>query len=134
MCSYVNNSLDHTFFDSFSTKQLKAALWLPIGNLVDKTTMAHDKNASPQFIGALTELVWEQIKDVAVDTEAFARYTLLAADLSPLILTKVEDTRDARISRSRTSCYWRGEMKLWQIYSKRMLRRQKELRPRSLDR
>ena len=40
--------------------------------------MAHDKNASPQFIGALTELVWEQIKDVAVDTEAFARYILLA--------------------------------------------------------
>jgi len=75
MCSYVISSQDHTFFDSFSTKQLKAALWLPIGNLVDKTTMAHDKNASPQFIGALTELVWEQIKDVAVDTEAFARYT-----------------------------------------------------------
>jgi len=82
MCSYVISFQDRhslvTLFDSLFIKQLKAALWLPIGNLVDKTTMAHDKNASPQFIGALTELVWEQIKDVAVDTEAFARYILLA--------------------------------------------------------
>lgn len=31
-------------------------------------------NATPRFIGALTELVWTQIELAARDVEAFARY------------------------------------------------------------
>lgn len=57
-----------------NSKKLKSALWLHIGHLVDRTTLALGKNATPQFIGALTELVWYKISEAAVDVEAFARY------------------------------------------------------------
>jgi len=39
---------------------LKSALWYSIGQFVDDEG-AEDFNATPQFIGALTELVYAQI-------------------------------------------------------------------------
>jgi centromere protein S len=35
---------------------LKSALWLSIGKIVDEETIKLGVNATPQFIGALTEL------------------------------------------------------------------------------
>ena len=42
-------------------QRLKAALWFSIGKIVDEETLKLGLNATPQFIGALTELVWAQI-------------------------------------------------------------------------
>jgi centromere protein S len=44
-------------------QRLKSALWYTIGQIVDHETMAQNHNATPQFIGALTELVWSQISN-----------------------------------------------------------------------
>lgn len=43
------------------SQRLKSALWLSIGKIVDEETIKLGANATPQFIGALTELVWAQI-------------------------------------------------------------------------
>lgn len=67
-----NTSNPHEDEDTKTTK-LKSALWLPLGQLVDNTTLTMHKNATPQFIGALTELVWFQIASVSGDVEGFAR-------------------------------------------------------------
>lgn len=40
---------------------MKSALWLSIGKIVDEETIKLGVNATPQFIGALTEMVWAQI-------------------------------------------------------------------------
>lgn len=45
----------------FSVQRLKSALWLSIGKIVDEETIKLGVNATPQFIGALTEMVWAQI-------------------------------------------------------------------------
>ena len=42
-------------------QQLKAALWFSIGKIVDEEALKLGVNATPQFIGALTEMVWAQI-------------------------------------------------------------------------
>lgn len=42
-------------------QRLKSALWYSIGRIVDEETLKLGVNATPQFIGALTELVWGQI-------------------------------------------------------------------------
>ncbi|KAJ5982974.1 hypothetical protein N7481_005073 [Penicillium waksmanii] len=42
-------------------ERLKSALWLSIGKIVDEETIKLGVNATPQFIGALTEMVWAQI-------------------------------------------------------------------------
>ncbi|MCJ1333076.1 hypothetical protein MMC10_009770 [Thelotrema lepadinum] len=51
--------------------RLKAALWFSIGKAVDEETLKHGINATPQFIGALTELVWAQIGKLCVRVRAF---------------------------------------------------------------
>lgn len=43
------------------SQQLKAALWFSIGKIVDEEALKLSVNATPQFIGALTEMVWAQI-------------------------------------------------------------------------
>lgn len=65
----------------FSLSQhLKASLWHKVGTLVSietqKLSKQHDTpiNATPQFIAALTEMVWTQVENVAIDLEAFARH------------------------------------------------------------
>ncbi|ATY64028.1 apoptosis-inducing TAF9-like domain 1 family [Cordyceps militaris] len=42
-------------------KRLKSALWYAVGQIVDEECLRRNRNATPQFIGALTELVWTQI-------------------------------------------------------------------------
>jgi hypothetical protein len=42
-------------------QRLKSALWYAVGQIVDEESLARSRNATPQFIGALTELVWTQI-------------------------------------------------------------------------
>ncbi|RKF80672.1 Inner kinetochore subunit mhf1 [Golovinomyces cichoracearum] len=62
------------------TERLKATLWHNVGTLVtseaQKLSNQHEMpiSATPQFIGALTEMVWIQIENVAMDLEAFARH------------------------------------------------------------
>ncbi|KAI4186673.1 MAG: hypothetical protein LQ346_005630 [Caloplaca aetnensis] len=48
-------------------KRLKAALWFSIGKIVDEETLKLGVNATPQFIGALTEMVWAQIRGSRLD-------------------------------------------------------------------
>ena len=47
-----------------STQRLKSALWFSIGKIVDEETLKLGVNATPQFIGALTEMVWAQIGEL----------------------------------------------------------------------
>ncbi|QQK42287.1 Bromodomain transcription factor [Penicillium digitatum] len=54
-------------------ERLKSALWLSIGKIVDEETIKLGVNATPQFIGALTEMVWAQIETVSQDLESFAK-------------------------------------------------------------
>lgn len=57
-------------------QRLKAALWYSIGQIVDDETLKHSCgsiNATPQFIGALMELVWAQIETASKDLESFAK-------------------------------------------------------------
>ncbi|KAI1182492.1 kinetochore component CENP-S-domain-containing protein [Nemania serpens] len=55
-------------------ERLKAALWFAVGKMVDEETLRRNRNVTPQFIGALTEMVWSQIENVAVDLESFSRH------------------------------------------------------------
>ncbi|KAG0648394.1 Centromere S [Hyphodiscus hymeniophilus] len=55
--------------DDALRERLKASLWFSIGKIVDEESLRLDMNATPQFIGALTEMVWEQI-----DLESFSRH------------------------------------------------------------
>ncbi|KAF2749060.1 hypothetical protein M011DRAFT_388827, partial [Sporormia fimetaria CBS 119925] len=47
-------------------QRLKAVLWYAIGQYVDEESIEKNINATPQFIGALTELVWTQIAKTSV--------------------------------------------------------------------
>ncbi|PWY89840.1 hypothetical protein BO70DRAFT_129786 [Aspergillus heteromorphus CBS 117.55] len=66
-------------------ERLKSALWLAIGKIVDEETIRLGSNATPQFIAALTELVWAQIETVSQDLESFAKHagrsTVTVADV-----------------------------------------------------
>ncbi|KAL2157615.1 hypothetical protein VTH06DRAFT_5994 [Thermothelomyces fergusii] len=55
-------------------ERLKAALWYSIGKIVDQESLQRNRNATPQFIGALTDMVWHQIETVATDLESFAQH------------------------------------------------------------
>ncbi|THX97807.1 hypothetical protein D6D03_08163 [Aureobasidium pullulans] len=55
--------------------RLKSSLWYSIGSIVDAIALDQDLNATPQFIGSLTELVWSQILTSGADLENFAKYT-----------------------------------------------------------
>ena len=48
-------------FPNICIQRLKSALWFSIGKIVDEETLKLGVNATPQFIGALTEMVWAQI-------------------------------------------------------------------------
>ncbi|KAH7090775.1 kinetochore component CENP-S-domain-containing protein, partial [Paraphoma chrysanthemicola] len=54
--------------------RLKSALWYSIGQFVDEECLNDDLNATPQFIGALTELVYTQIANTARDLEVFSKH------------------------------------------------------------
>ncbi|KAF1836888.1 hypothetical protein BDW02DRAFT_645843 [Decorospora gaudefroyi] len=55
-------------------ERLKSALWYTIGQFVDEKSLESDLNATPQFIGALTELVYTQIANTARDLEVFSKH------------------------------------------------------------
>lgn len=85
----VTHSITHTH-----QQRLKAALWFSVGKMVDEQSLRRNRNATPQFIGALTEMVWTQIgeqsrisilaeqlrilitraENVAIDLESFSRH------------------------------------------------------------
>ncbi|KAL2055901.1 hypothetical protein ABVK25_003543 [Lepraria finkii] len=60
--------------DQALDERLKSALWFSIGKIVDEETLKLGVNATPQFIGALTEMVWAQIENVSTDLENFAKH------------------------------------------------------------
>jgi hypothetical protein len=47
--------------DEALMERLKASLWFSIGKIVDEETARLNTTATPQFIGAMTEMVWAQI-------------------------------------------------------------------------
>ncbi|KAH9865297.1 hypothetical protein IAQ61_009244 [Plenodomus lingam] len=55
-------------------ERLKSALWYSIGQFVDEECLTCDLNATPQFIGALTELVYTQIANTSHDLELFSAH------------------------------------------------------------
>ncbi|KAH6715002.1 kinetochore component CENP-S-domain-containing protein [Leptodontidium sp. MPI-SDFR-AT-0119] len=55
-------------------EKLKASLWFSIGKLVDEEAGLLNTTATPQFIGAMSEMVWAQLETVAIDLEAFSRH------------------------------------------------------------
>ncbi|KAF7716773.1 Centromere protein S [Penicillium ucsense] len=95
--------------DAGLEERLKSALWLSIGKIVDEETMKLGVNATPQFIGALTEMVWSQIETVGQDLESFAKHagrsTVNVSDvmllarrnegLESILRTFVEQAREA---------------------------------------
>lgn len=52
----VSKSSESQFGD-----RLKSTLWYHVGKIVDEETINLGVNATPQYIGSLTELVWAQI-------------------------------------------------------------------------
>jgi centromere protein S len=92
-----------------SMQRLKAALWFSIGKIVDEESLKLGVNATPQFIGALTEMVWSQTgiaewnsfestsnfyaEGVAQDLENFAKHagrTTVTTD-DVLLITRRND-------------------------------------------
>lgn len=60
--------------EELNDEKLKATLWYSIGQAVDSVSLNQDLNATPHFIGGLSEMVWSQIDNVARDLEAFAKH------------------------------------------------------------
>ncbi|TAQ86724.1 hypothetical protein B7494_g4959 [Chlorociboria aeruginascens] len=60
--------------DAALRERLKAALWFSVGKIVDEEGIQLNINTTPQFIGALTEMVWTQVENVAADLESFSRH------------------------------------------------------------
>lgn len=97
-------------------ERLKAALWFAVGKIVDEESMRRNRNATPQFIGALTEMVWTQIENVAVDLESFSRHAnrttvttddvlLLARrnqDLHGIIKDVVDEQKAAKVAKGKS--------------------------------
>ncbi|KAK5170031.1 kinetochore component CENP-S-domain-containing protein [Cryomyces antarcticus] len=65
---------DNNNEEALKTERLKSALWYSIGQIVDEDSLRLNINATPQFIGALTEMVWAQIENTSKDLESFARH------------------------------------------------------------
>lgn len=97
--------------DEALRERLKASLWFSIGKIVDEETLRQNTTATPQFIGALTEMVWTQIgtgfedlrediamtnmlaENVATDLESFSRHagrTTITTD-DVLLITRRND-------------------------------------------
>jgi centromere protein S len=56
------------------SQRYKSALWLLTARTTDSLTTELNHNATPQFIAALTEVLWSQIENIAVDVEGFAKH------------------------------------------------------------
>lgn len=62
----------HTNKRVVGPQRLKAALWFAVGKMVDEETLRRNRNVTPQFIGALTEMVWSQIGNAAFLTPSMS--------------------------------------------------------------
>ncbi|KAK3045049.1 hypothetical protein LTS18_014697 [Coniosporium uncinatum] len=66
-------------------QRLKTALWSSLATLTNSETLRLSTNATPQFILALTELVFAQILSTGKDLENFAKHagrsTITVADV-----------------------------------------------------
>lgn len=80
--------------DNVKTEKLKAALWYAVGQTVDSITLKEDLNATPHFIGGLTEMIWAQIDSVAHDLEAFAKHAGRSTINSKDVVLLGRQTRD----------------------------------------
>ncbi|KJX97569.1 apoptosis-inducing TAF9-like domain 1 family protein [Zymoseptoria brevis] len=60
--------------DAINDERQKSALWYAVGKIVDEVTLSQGLNASPHFIGGLSELVAAKISAVSTDLEAFAQH------------------------------------------------------------
>lgn len=60
--------------DETKEEKLKAALWYAIGQTVDSVALSQNINATPHFIGGLSEMCYAQIENVAHDLEAFSNH------------------------------------------------------------
>jgi hypothetical protein len=47
--------------DAEKEEKLKAALWYSVGQTIDSVSLSKDINATPHFIGALSEMLWAQV-------------------------------------------------------------------------
>lgn len=47
--------------DAEKEERLKAALWYSVGQIIDSVSLDKDINATPHFIGAMSEMLWAQI-------------------------------------------------------------------------
>ncbi|KAB5575834.1 kinetochore component CENP-S-domain-containing protein [Coniochaeta sp. 2T2.1] len=78
-------------------ERLKASLWYAIGKIVDEESIQRNRNATPQFIGSLTELVMTQIESAAIDLESFSRHagrTTINTDDVLLMTRRNDDLQD----------------------------------------
>jgi centromere protein S len=66
----------------FQKQRLKSALWYRIGKIVDEETLRLGVNATPQFIGSLTELTWAQIGKHSILSECWGGATGTTAILT----------------------------------------------------
>ena len=64
-----------------TSQRLKASLWFSIGKIVDEESLRLNMNATPQFIGALTEMVWEQICNFPLPFISFPLETLFSSEM-----------------------------------------------------
>ncbi|PBP17682.1 apoptosis-inducing TAF9-like domain 1 family protein [Diplocarpon rosae] len=74
-------------------EKLKASLWFSVGKLIDEECRRLNTTATPQFIGAMTEMVWAQIETVSTDLESFSRHasrTTITTD-DVLLVTRRND-------------------------------------------
>jgi hypothetical protein len=55
-------------------ERLKSSLWYSIGQFVDEESLQQNFTTTPQFIGALTEMVYTQIEHTSRDLEMFAKH------------------------------------------------------------
>ncbi|KAK9457227.1 kinetochore component CENP-S-domain-containing protein [Dipodascopsis uninucleata] len=55
-------------------ERLKSAIWFTVGKIVDEECELLGVNATPQYIAALTELVYSQAVTLATDMESFAHH------------------------------------------------------------
>ncbi|KAH6845506.1 kinetochore component CENP-S-domain-containing protein [Chaetomium sp. MPI-CAGE-AT-0009] len=61
-------------------ERLKEALWFSIGKIVDQESLQRNRNATPQFIGALTDMIWHQIGKQSISQHA-GRTTVTTDDV-----------------------------------------------------
>lgn len=80
-------------------QRLKSALWFSIGKIVDEETLKLGVNATPQFIGALTEMVWAQIGRPVLSLTATTRaHADMISSMTENVSTELKNFAKSAIS------------------------------------